>query len=290
MALSQGGPATVELDDKQMPVPKRIGKSVFVTLRSCGYDVMTVGDLEAPSHSDVSGGLTPGFANEVRKLDNAGVFSHMDLTDDLDGVFGEPSGSSHVTVVFVRAGKTVAKTVAKLYKRGHIDAAINKAILEEKPEGIDLTSKQEEKVRERVTDMVAYKIAEFAKGWVAEKTLTETDALAKASMSNDIGEQDAYDRNLGEYVQIKSVTLGYRPNPTVESTDKSGHYKTTKNEVPVIFYQWTCDGELVYGRDYKAVNGEAAKRTDKSKTLLGKAAGNMKACKEYGRSFRYIWW
>lgn len=286
MAQSQSGTAKVELDDKQTPAPKRVMKAVFATLRSRGYDCMSVADMETPAHTDVSGGITPEWASDARKLDNEGVFAHMDVTDELEGVFGEPTGSSHVTTVFVRAGKTVAETVAKLDDRGHIEAAINKAYDSLKPESIDVTDAQARDLKSRATDMVAYKVAEHAKGWVAEKTLTETDALAKAGMSNDIGEQDAYDRSAGEYVQIKSVTLGYKPNQTVKK-DENGQFVTTDKEVPIVFYQWDCDGGLWFGRDHKAVNKQAADVKGHKATTI---ARTHSAYTYNGRTYRKQWW
>lgn len=284
--MSKAKAVKVELDDKQLPAPKRIMKAVFATLRSRGYDVMSVEDMETPAHEDLSGGLTPEWASDARKLDNEGVFAHMDVKDELDGVFGEHSGSAPVTAIFVKAGKTVAETVAILDDRGHIGAAINKAYDSLKPDSIDVTNAQARDLKDRATDMVAYKVAEHSKGWVAEKTLTDTDAFSKAGISNDIGEQDAYALEPSEYVQIKSVTLGYKPNQTIKKNEQD-RFVTTDNEVPVVFYQWDCDGGLWFGRNHKAVNKQAADVKGHKATTI---ARTHSAYTYDGRTYRKHWW
>jgi hypothetical protein len=243
--------------------------------------------LEQPAHTEVSGALTPEWAAEAKELDDNGVFSHMDLTDSLNGVFGNHSGANVVTAVFVRAGKTIAETVAKLIERGHVTAAVDKAADHMAPSEIDLTGGQMSEIRTRAVDMVAYKIAEFAKGWLAEKVLTDSDAMSKMPASNDLGEQDA--NMSGDYVQIKSVTLGYKPNGSIRKSDMSGvRFETTKNGVPVVFYQWDCDGGLWFGFDHTDVNSAAADVKGELATTISRTHSAYR--NDEGRTYRKIWW
>lgn len=283
---------TVELPNNSSPAPREIMSAAFEALRQAGFDGLRAGDLEPPAHKGIDGGVTPAFADDVRLMDNAGAFDGFDLRDELEGAAGDVA-SSHVTTVFVRAEKTVAGTVRDLCDRGHVGAAVDK-VADELTGDVDISLLPDDetaRLRSKAVDMVSYYVATVAKGWVAEQLITATDAFAKGSMSNDEAEQDVRAYADGDfdapYFQVKSVTLGYKPNGTIESTDADGQYRTVKRGVPVLFYQWDCDGGLVVGLNYKAVNGQAADAKDMAKTTLGRTHSSYTFD---GRTYRYLWW
>jgi len=270
MAESQSGTTTVGLDDNEQAYPRRVMQAVLTVGRKAGYNAGTIEDYTPPKHTDLDGRavITPewydGHMTDVMH-DSAGVFGHMALETEFDGVFGENhAGSESTTAVHVRCGHTVAETVAALIENGSIDRAIEKAEVE-----WDCDRPAAEK-------RVFFAVALFAKGWAAEVELTETDAFTKAGISHDIGGIDAYRGS--EEVQIKPVTHGYRHND-------DGY------EYTVVYYQWDCDGNIVVGESHTDVNSKAGEKTDKANSLLARECGGRLADeKELGRSFRYLSW
>jgi len=270
MAESQSGTTTVGLDDKQQAYPRRVMSAVLTVGRKAGYNTGRIEDYTPPEHIDLPEHaiITPEWYNQQFTdvmYDQEGVFGEIALQSEFDDVFGEDhTGASSTTAVHVRCGHTVAETVAALIENGSIDRAIEKAMTE-----WQIDAKTAEK-------RVFFAIAIFAKGWAAEVELTETDSFSKAGISHDIGGIDAYRGD--EMVQIKPVTFGYRHN-----TDGYEH--------TIVYYQWDCDGGIVFGTDHTDVNSKAGEKTDIANSLLARECGGRLADeKELGRSFRYLSW
>jgi hypothetical protein len=269
MAESQSGTTTVALDENEHAYPRRVMQAVLTVGRKAGYNAGSIEDYTPPAHTDLDSKavITPEWYDghlSGSMHDEYGVFGHLNIKAAFDDVFGTHSGGSATTAVHVRAGHTVAETVAAMIENGSIDRAIEHAQVE-----FEIDAKEAEK-------RVFFAIAVFAKGWSAEAEMTETDAFSKGGIAHDIGGIDAYRQS--EEVQIKPVTHGYRHN-----TDGYEH--------TIIYYQWDCDGGLVFGECHKAVNSKAGQKTDKANSLLAReCGGRLSDEKELGRAFRYLSW
>jgi hypothetical protein len=270
MAESQSGTTTVALDENEHAYPRRVMQAVLTVGRKAGYNAGSIDDYTPPAHVELDSNavITPewydGQFTDVMH-DKTGVFGEIALETEFDDVFGKNhTGSESTTAVHVRCGHTVAETVAALIENGSIDRAIEKAMTE-----WQIDAKTAEK-------RVFFAIAIFAKGWAAEVELTETDAFTKGSVAHDIGGIDAYRGN--EHIQIKPVTHGYRHND-------DGYSHT------VVYYQWDCNGGLVFGTEHTDVNSKAGEHTDKANSLLAReCGGRLSDEKELGRAFRYLSW
>lgn len=245
--------------------PKQICQITWETLRELGYttpnaELLTAEDGRAP---------VPEIATPARAAEKEGAFGHLAPQSSPDAVFGEHSGQSTTTARHVRAENTIPETIRELDGEGQIEAAVAKC--EAANYGID---------RPAAEKAVSYKLAVFAKGWAAEAYLASGDRFRKAAESNDIAGQDAYDTENDEYVQIKSVTAGYKGR--LEG-DRGNHQDADGN--PVVFYQWDCRGNLHVDGDYTAANGSAAAVAGISKTQIGMYHSNN----DFGGR-RTMWW
>lgn len=186
---------------------------------------------------------------------------------------------SHFTAVAVRDDWDFEEIVKHLIETGQFGDAIRQ-ISEVCPRaGVD------------PVDVVVYAIATYLKGVAAERLLTSTDGFSKAGVSNDQAGDDVYvldGRSDGQTLaQVKCVTVD-------EQHDNH------------IYYQFTPDGEMVYGDDYKAVIQMVADKSgrvgdtrkagnDIPKTVIGRTHTRYKCeqrphVKNDAATYRYLGW
>lgn len=245
------------------PTPKATLRTVYDALADHGYELPAPETYESEAHDPFKTGcgLTPEFMHDgtdVAEVIRTGVATPFSWTEAVEGA-GTTDGSSHMTTVFVREQKTIEETVAHLCETGQIDLAVAKMEA--------FTADDVDAV-----EAVAYAVATYAKGWLAERIITADDRWTKGSQSNDEAGQDVYDRETGEYRQVKCVTK----DKAVDGW---------------LYYQWDMDGGLWVGDSHTDVNAAAIEGTDMPKTLTRRSAGNLKSVRESNRTgVRYTWW
>lgn len=244
--------------------------TVYAHMDTLGYDVSesTVSGYEAAEYDSLrtGAGLLPAwFTGDLAYAVRDGLATPFTLKPELDGFFGESTGSSNVTTLFVREGHGLTDVIDTLHETGQLEVAKARLAAFTDYENTD--------------EVVAFAVSVYAKGWLVERILNETDDFSKGSVSQDKGGIDGYYN--GEPVQVKSVTY-YASRNTSELEDR---------DVRVLWYQWDSDGGLHYGFNANDVNAEAASVKGVSKTLIKRSAGNLKAVKESDRdTVRYMWW
>lgn len=200
-----------------------------------------------------------GNKNKVASLIRSGEPFEYRIDDELEGA-RDIGGSEHITTLFVRRELGIEETIHDIAKFG----------------GFELAKERIEPYTEyhNVDEIVAFATATYALGWIVEQIIDEkVDRYSKGSMSNDQASQDFYDKKNGEYVQCKRVT-GYQHMP---------------DSVGQLWYQFTCDGDIIIGDDdYKEVKDEAADVKGVSKTLTYRSAPHRYTFE--GRGYRYMWW
>lgn len=242
------------------PTPKQVLRTVYETARTHGYELPDIerykaGDTETDDRP--RGGVTPDFMTDGSQIAEAirtGVAFPFSWREAVDGA-GTNAGSAHMTTTFVRAQKTIQETVAHLCETGQIDMAAG-----------DVVSFCQGGVNP--VEVTFYAVATYAKGWLAERIITDADRWSKGSQSNDEAGQDVFDRERGEYRQVKCVTKD-------------------KQEEGWLYYQWDMRGTLVVGDDYLEVHEQAVDVTGMPKTVTRRTHGRYT---HNGQRYRYIWW
>lgn len=235
---------------------REIMESVAAGLEACGFPALGPGDFE----ESVAGvAFKPECAADLQKFINTTEsVDALAVESAGDSVFGEHSGSSTATARFVRREMTVPEAIREFHEQGQIEAILNDARRHFADSGMPAGA------------VLQFTLWTFAKGWVAERALAETERFTKMAESNDIGGQDFYDTETGEYVQVKSITRGYRADgweatgrPALQGT--RGNHRD-ENGVTVMYYDITKSGDLVYGRNHCDVNGASVEGTAVTKT------------------------
>lgn len=256
-------------DDSDEPIPKQILTTVASEMKRHGYDVCIMEQTVVPNHSSLenNAGRTPRFMNddtETSEIVRNGTAFPFSIEREINGYFGESEGSSNVTTFFVKDDMKIPEVIEKLEVTGQIEAGIEKIspFVAENVSPVDVT---------------AYAIATYAKGWLAEKILASTDRFSKGSVSQDQGGLDLYDREAGEWKQVKCVT----------KADNSDH----------LYYQWDCRGGLHFGHSHTEVNKAAGKVSGRVIPYSGEItptqilrSHTQNHTDETGNSYRYIWW
>jgi hypothetical protein len=230
-----------------------------------GWNVDLVSRLEGPNGT----GITLEMNDMVDKQVRDAPFRFY-LQKELEGHFGESTGSANVTAMRLKKNLNIREVIEFLHETGQLEKPLR--IIEEfrYPEDPDA------KV------ILTYALAQYAKGWLAEELISQkVDGFKKGSVSQDEGGIDGYLH--GEPVQIGSITRYNSAKKELES-----------KEVKQLLYQWDDSGNLHLADmdEILGVNKQIAKDAENvtSATLIRKSVGNVKAAKEFGRSFRYLWW
>lgn len=242
------------------PFPKEITETVQTAMRVRGYDVSLIALCQPPKSWNLphEAGITPAFitdGTDTSEIIRNGVAFPFSVENELDGYFGESSGSANVTTLFNKLNMAIDDVIEKFHVTGQIEAGREKV----KPYVADGVNP---------IDVTGFAIATYAKGWLAERILSEQERFSKGSVSQDQGGLDLYDRQAGDWVQVKCVT---------DDTQNDGY----------VYYQWDCRGGLHFGENRKEVNRQAAKVTGMPLTALYRTHNNHKID---GRRWRYLWW
>lgn len=244
---------------------KTVYGEVSEIMSDLGYDNNLMQELSEPRLGEDIG-ITLDVSKRVSELIRNYRFP-FSLERDLEGYFGESEGSSNVTTQKIRKQWNLTEVLSFLKQTGQLEDALEMIEHVRDPDDPDAVT------------ILVYAIATYAKGWLAEQTLNQTDWFSKGSTSQDEGGIDGYVD--GEPAQVGSITrINSRSNSKIEGSDRLE-----------LFYHWH-NGELVVASydDWKKMNGHVAKDAGLSKTLIRKSVGNLSANDEVGRSFRYLWW
>lgn len=262
-------PTKIQTDTEgSEPIPKQILETVETEMARHGYEVSVVSQTTVPGHSSLADntGRTPGFmtdGSDISDVIRSGIAFPFSIEKELEGYFGDSEGSANVTTFFVREDMKVPEVVEKLHITGQIEDSIKK-----------VESYCENGTS--ATDVVAYAIATYAKGWLAEQILASQDRFSKGSVSQDQGGLDLYDKQAEDWVQVKSVT----------KADNESH----------LYYQWDCRGGLHFGNDHKAVNKAAGEESGRVIPYTGEIVPTLTLrthtsyTDDDGQTYRYIWW
>ena len=264
------GMATQAIDTDELrssdetPYTRELMGDVSAHLNRLGFDnaiveVCTV----APDSGLIQGaGRTPAFVvggyNPVKDL----IFSTglpFDLSELAEEAYEDVhtgEGKAHVTTFVNYLELAVEDVINHLYESGQLNHA---ATLISSVSGDETND----------NDILAYAIWTYAKGWIAEKLISEMDKYAKLWVTNDQAGQDVRDIVENVEKQVKCVTFK----------------KQIENHV---YYQWDMNGRLIVGTKYLEVAGKAVKNSNVSKTLSYRCHSEYKD--DNGDTYRYIWW
>jgi hypothetical protein len=272
--------------DPTMSAPEKVYRTTYDVFREMGYSV-SENMHTPPEGSDIPEGVgitpRPIVVEKSNELGYTGrnQVALFKLKDTLDNRFdGHHSDADSVTALHVQAENSIRATLEQLNDQGLIDDFVSDVFDELKPT-YNPTEEQLKLAKQDAIDIAAYTTGTFAKGWLAETILAQSDRFEKGSPSDDAAGKDLYDRSLDDWVQLKHVSNGYRSNVT----DRNG------GDLKFIYYQWNCDGGIVTGEDHTRVNAEANIR-GLSRTLMARTHGEYKFEDENGelRTYRYLWW
>lgn len=260
---------TVQIDDTtDVPIPKHIVQLTESEMTRHGYEVSILEQCQVPDHSSLVSdtGRTPRFmtdGSDVSEVIRSGVAFPFHVEKEIAGYFGESTGSSNVTTFFVRDDMSIPEVIEKFHVTGQIEMAAEKVspFCQDDVEPINV---------------VAYAIATYAKGWLAEMILTNHDRFSKGSVSQDKGGLDVFDKEHDDWRQVKCVT----------KADNDSH----------LYYQWDMRGGLHFGDDHKAVNKSAGEVSGRVIPYTGEITptNTLRCHSSYtdddGQTYRYIWW
>lgn len=255
------------------PFPKTALRSVYETMSSLGYEVPSHETYAVPERADGlrdDAGILPEFMvgadNNIPDLVRTGVLFPFDLEATLDDETDTATTGPHTTTQFVEGELGLRSSIEQLHQKGDIKLAVNN-IQESVGQNTDRPP----------AEIVAYALATYAKGWLVESILVESDRFSKGQPSDDTEGKDLYDELQEDWVQLKSVT----------SMASKSRQKLDSHTISYLYYQFDCAGHIVIGSDPNEVNGEAAEAKGVSKTLIKRCHSNYKF---EGRTYRYIWW
>lgn len=189
-------------------------------------------------------------ATVVRDIQSDHRIQDFQVLSAGDSVFGEHSGASSMT--------------ARVAKR---QLSTSEAILEMDEEGLLVPALNAFYERFGDKDAAIYHfqalLFQFSRGWDVEKALARTDEFKKVSESQDIGGQDFYHVETGEYVQVKSATHGFKGYHDEGTT--GNHYV---DGVKVLYYQIDDKGNVFTDFNHTVANAEAAESAGMKKTAI----------------------
>jgi hypothetical protein len=255
------------------PFPKAVLRNVYECMSALDYDVPSHEAYAVPNGTDDlrdGAGILPEFMvganNDIPDLIRTGVLFPFDLEDTLEDQVDRRDSGPHVTSQFVDGNLGLRDAIVELDRRMKIDLAIE-----------NVKGSVNQNTDRPASEIVAYALATYAKGWLVESILATSDRFSKGEQSDDTEGKDLFDESQEEWVQLKSVT-------SMASKSRS---KLDAHSVSYRYYQFDCAGHIVIGEDPNEVNGVAADVKRVSKTLIKRCHSNYKFD---GRTYRYLWW
>lgn len=255
------------------PFPKAVFRSVYECMDSLGYSVPSHEEYSVPD--DVDGlregsGILPEFMvganNDIPDLIRTGILFPFDLEATLEKQIDPKDSGAHVTTQFVEGDLGLRDAIEELDQRMKIELAIE-----------NVKGSVEQNTDRPASEIVAYALATYAKGWLVESLLAEHERFSKGQSTDDAEGKDLFDTVIDEWVQLKSVT----------SMASKSRTKLDAHSISYLYYQFDCAGHIVIGEDPNEVNGVAADVKDVSKTLIKRTHTTYKF---EGRTYRYLWW
>lgn len=243
-------------------------------MSSLGYEIPSPDAYTVPDDAErlrQGAGLLPEFMvgsdNDIPDLIRTGILFPFDLEATLDSQAGIEKQEAHVTTQFVDNGNAVLEdAIRSLHENMKLDLAIK-----------NVERSVDQNTETPASEIVAYALATYAKGWLVESVLAGDERFEKGTESDDTGGKDLYDLEADEWVQLKSVT----------SMASKSRAKLDAHSISYLYYQFDCDGNIIVGHDPNEVNGKAAEVKGMSKTLIKRCHSNYEF---NGRTYRYIWW
>lgn len=272
----------IETDDDE-PINKHTVRAVVGALEAhAGIDARLMEALRVtpeeasdpetdPKHS---GGVNLDMCDRCDRLMRTGDLLPFTLEPDLEEYYGgkDSTGSHNVTTLAERWDYTIGETVRVLAATGQIDAAI---------EAIRPFARNH-----RPETILAYCLARYASGWLAERILIRHGDFANVNvlqdeMGMDLQRSDGTDP---EYFQLKPMTDV--PNPA-----KLEQFQ--QKETPHLFYAWTGDGGIMWvdpddHDDIKALRDAAARRAGIHRATLYIRTHGQRYTHD-GRAYRWLW-
>lgn len=255
------------------PFPKIVLRTVYECMDSLDYDVPNHEVYSVPDDADglrKGAGILPEFMvgsnNDIPDLIRTGILFPFDLEGTLENDVDQTNSTPHVTSQFVEDGLGIVDAIAELDRRMKINLAME-----------NVKDSVGQNTGRPASEIVAYALATYAKGWLVESILAESDRFSKGKSSEDAEGKDLFDKMQDEWVQLKSVT-------SMASKSRS---KLDAHSVSYLYYQFDCAGHIVVGEQPNDVNGVAADTKGISKTLIKRCHSNYKF---KGRTYRYLWW
>lgn len=223
-----------------------------------------VADVDFPEDC----GITPNLSKSINKTIQNAQFPFT-LEEDLAECFGDGEGSANVTTIFERTNMAIEEAFKILELSGQMEDAL---------EIINLRRTSEDPDSQTI---LTYTLAVYSKGWRIERILNSQDRWKTGSVSQDKGGLDLYDRELDMWIQLKPFSvLGSRGPETFKAKDHKHLFWFVDSQNKLIITD--ADG-------YLDVKNRESDRTDIPGTLFVKAR-KLSWNREYGRSFRFVWW
>jgi hypothetical protein len=255
------------------PFPKAVLGSVYECMSSLDYDVPSHEVYTVPEGVDglqEGAGILPEFMvganNDIPDLIRTGILFPFDLEATLEEQTDQEDSKPHTTSRFVDGDLGLKDAIVELDRRMKIKLAIE-----------NVKRSVDQNTDNPPSEIVAYALATYAKGWLVESILAESDRFSKGKSSDDTDGKDLFDTLREEWVQLKSVT----------SMASKSRTKLDAHSISYLYYQFDCAGNIVVGEDPNEVNGVAADVKGISKTLIKRCHSNYKF---EGRTYRYLWW
>lgn len=255
------------------PFPKAIFRIVYTSMSSLGYQVPSHEKYTVPEDAEElreGAGILPAFMvgsqNDIPDLIRTGILFPFDLEATLDELVGSGGSNPHITTQFVDGNLGLKDAIEELHRQRKIDLAID-----------NVQRSVGQNTEHPASEIVAYALATYAKGWLVESILAEQDQFTKGIGSNDAEGRDLYDEVNEEWAQVKSVT----------SMASKSRKKLDAHSVSYLYYQFDCAGNIIIGKKPNEVNAIASDAKDISKTLIKRCHTTYKF---EGRTYRYLWW
>lgn len=255
------------------PFPKEIFRSVYDCMSSLNYDVPSHEEYAVPDEAEgleEGAGILPEFMvgadNDIPDLIRTGILFAFNLEDTLEEQIEQHESKPHITTQFVEGDLGLRDAITELDRQMKIDLAIKK-----------VNASVDQNTDHPASEIVAYALATYAKGWLIESIVAKSDRFQKGERSDDTDGKDLFDTLDDEWVQLKSVT----------SMASKSRKKLENHSISYLYYQFDCAGHIVIGKHPNEVNSVAADIKGVSKTLIKRCHSNYKF---NGRTYRYLWW
>lgn len=245
--------------EETSPVETHIN-AVEDSMSEIGRPVDLMGHLQAKPGTDLFNQgflITPDYTDALENyLDN---LPWLSIGEEIDGYFGNPTGSTEITHVVLENDLSVGDVVDLLDTVKFTDGGEN-SMLETMEVGVSLLCKQA-KNPDNPSLVIAYDLLRKSLGWEAERLLDSTGDFKKAAASHDKWGVDLMARSdkWSDYdFSEKAPDLrGFQLKTMQRVTSQSLHLDD--HEHPHLSYGWTNDGLILSDMDERRSSDNQAK-------------------------------